>query len=455
MLKKLQRKFVLLTTAISVIVLVIIAVLVNVTNYFSMINHAQDVLNLLISGELSMYENSGFYGTDGQNGTGGQGGGYGQGGGQGNGGENFGGNANENSDKDYADGENDNTAPPPPQRSNFAKEIAFTTRYFVVRSNAQGEFNYVDTKNISYISPEDALNFAMQVDDSNKLNGTIEDFKYSKVENPIGYSYYFLDIEEDVISFELYVRFSAFIALGASVVIFALSCIFSKKAVAPIAQSYERQKAFITDVSHEFKTPLTIIKADSEVIELENGESEWTSSINTQVKRLNTLVENLVSLTKLDEQQENVVKTNINLSKLVSSTLNEFSPTMHSHNLTLNTSIKSEIFINGDEKSIYNLLSILLENAVKYAPKNSEVFASVYEKSNKKIFKIENSCDSLKIGKHNEFFDRFYRNDKVRNSESKGFGIGLSIAKSICEMHGAKITAESKTGSEIIFTVIF
>ncbi len=440
MLKKLQRKFVLLTTTISVIVLMVIAITVNVANYFSVISHADDVLDLLINGELSKYENSGIEAGEDNIGSNGQSS------------ESWG----EYSENEPAGtGSADGGIAPPPPRGNFSKEIAFTTRYFVVRSNEDGEFNYVDTKNISHISPQDAVNFAMQVNNSETLNGTIEDFKYTKVENPIGYSYYFLDIEEDIISLERYVRFSALIALGASGFIFALSSIFSKKAVAPIAQSYERQKAFITDVSHEFKTPLTIIKADSEVIELENGASEWTSSINTQVKRLNSLVENLVSLTKLDEQQGKVVKIQLSLSELASDALKEFSAAMQSRNLTLNTNIKSEMFINGDEKSICNLLCILVENAVKYAPKSSEVIASVYEKSGKKVFSIKNSCNDFEIGKHKELFDRFYRNDKARNSESKGFGIGLSIAKSICDMHGAKITAESKTGSEIIFDVTF
>ncbi len=439
MLKKLQKKFVLLTTAISVIVLIVIAVSVNVANYISMINHANEVLNLLITGELSMYTSIGDNASSNVQGE-----------------ENFSDNTSESSENEHGGtGGINGSVAPPPHRSNFAKEIAFTTRYFVVRSNAQDEFNYVDTKNISYISPEDAVTLAAQVNSSEKLSGTIDDFKYTKVENPIGYSYYFLDIEEEIINFERYVRFSALIALGASGFIFALSCIFSKKAVAPIALSYERQKTFITDVSHEFKTPLTIIKADSEVIELENGESEWTSSINTQVKRLNSLVENLVSLTKLDEQQTKIVKTQLNLSDITSDVLKEFSSAMQNKNLTLNTNIKGEMLINGDEKAICNLLGILLENAVKYAPESSEVFTSVYEKAGKKIFSIKNSCDDFEIGKHNELFDRFYRNDKARNSESKGFGIGLSIAKAICDMHGAKITAESKTGGEIIFTVVF
>ncbi len=441
MLKQLQRKFVILTTAISVIVLIIIAVSVNIANYFSMINHADDVLSLIINGELPRHETSDVSEVSGSD--------------------------NISSNDQNNDNLNDITSQstdisnansgvaPPPHRNDFSKEIAFTTRYFVVRSNAQGAYDYVNTKNISYISPEDAVNFAILVAESGNTSGTLDDFKYAKVENPVGYSYYFLDIEEDIISFERYVYFSALITLGASCVIFALSFIFSKKAVAPIAQSYERQKTFITDVSHEFKTPLAIIKADSEVIELESGESEWTSSINSQVQRLNSLVENLVSLTKLDEQQNKFIKTQLNLSELANNTINEFSATLQSHNLTFNTNIKKDIFVKGDEKSLSNLLGILIENAVKYAPKNSDVSASVYEKSGKKIFEIKNDCEDFKPGKHKQLFDRFYRNDKARNSDSKGFGIGLSIAKSICDMHGAKITAESKTGSEIIFTVAF
>ncbi len=162
---------------------------------------------------------------------------------------------------------------------------------------------------------------------------------------------------------------------------------------------------------------------------------------------------NLVSLAKLDEEKAVVIKTDFSLSDVICDTLSEFNASIKNANLELNTKITQNISYNGDEALIRELFSILIENAIKYS--KGDLNATLTVAGGKKIFTLQNSCEEITIGKHSNWFERFYRVDKSRNSEVKGFGVGLSIAKAICDKHGAKITAESKTGSEIIVTVTF
>ncbi len=399
MLKKLQRKFVILTTIISVVVMLLIAVSINVANYISIVNGADEILNLLVQGDLKIGE-------------------------------------------------------PLSHPERLPKEISFTTRFFVMQTNESNEINHIDTRNISSVSTAEAMEYINIANQSDDYIGIIDNFRYIKTENGYGHTYIFLDIEEDLIAFENYMLYSVIIVFGAFISIFILSVLLSKKAVAPIADSFERQKSFITNVSHEFKTPLAIIKADCDVIEIDNGEGEWTDSIKTQISRLDTLVENLISLTKLDEKIE-IIKTDFSLSDAIIDTAGEFSSALKNAERSLVLDVSSNITYNGDEILIRKVITTLIENVLKYSLPQTELRISLSASGNKKIFNIENACESIEVGKHNDWFERFYRGDKSRNSETKGYGIGLSIAKSICDLHGAKITAESKTGKEIVIAIIF
>ncbi len=400
MLKKLQKKFVFFTTLISVIVMISIAITINIVNYTSMINKADLVLNMIADDDLK---------------------------------------------------EKNNFRP----RPQISKEIAYTTRFFEVIIDEDENVEKIDTKNISYISAQDAMDYVDKTNKSSSDNGTIDEFRYIVIEENDRKTYIFLDIEQELLNFYNYLFYSVIVLFIALILIFILSIVFSKKVVSPIAQSHQRQKQFITDVSHEFKTPLAIINADCDVIEIDNGETEWTDSIKNQVDRLNNLVENLISLTRLDEDSVKLNKENFSLTDTVKRVTNNFSPTIYSNNLTIDGDVTDNMIIYGDEKAIYNLLSVLTENAIKYTTSGGTIFVSLYEKNKKVIFTIENPCDSIEIGTHNNWFERFYREDDSRNSESKSFGIGLSIAKAICDKHNAKISAESKTGNEIVFTIVF
>ncbi len=400
MLKTLQRKFVLLTTSISVSVLFLIAIIFNIANYLSVASQWDAVLNLLVENNLHF-------------------------------GERF------------------------LPHDSFDRELAFITRFFVVGTDLENNIQYIDTKNIGSVTPEEAVLYAQSLQENSQKTGIVDNYRYVKMENENGILYLFLDIEGALRTLQTSSLFSFIIAFVASVLIFVLACLLSKKAVAPIAYSYERQKGFITNVSHDFKTPLAIIKANTDVLELDHGESEWTGGIKTQITKLDGLVENLVSLTKIEEEPKSLVKTEFSLSDALRETACEFSSSLQNEELSLTCSIVENISYKGNELYIRRLFSLLLENAIKYSTSGEEINISLYSKGHRKVLCIENTCENVQVGAHPEWFERFFREDKARNSESKGFGIGLSVAKSICDLHGAKISAESKTEKNVAITVLF
>ena len=184
------------------------------------------------------------------------------------------------------------------------------------------------------------------------------------------------------------------------------------------------------DAGHELKTPLTIIDTNTEVIEMENGESQWTKSIRNQVDRLTSMVGQFITLSKMEEKNE------------------PFDAVFLSKNIKINTSSEKDIHISGDEKLLRQLFEILIDNAAKYASENSTFSISMKRKSRKNMLIFENESDTISEGNLDILFDRFYRTDASRNSAPGGSGIGLSVAKSIVTLHGGTIHAKSDDGKK-------
>ncbi len=399
MLKTLQRKFILLTTAISIVTMLLIGVAINAVNYRNIISNSDAVLDFLIENDMEF-------------------------------------------------------APSLVVLERFSRELAFTTRYFVVGTDEGLDISFVNTNNISSVSPEQAIVYAQQAKDDGKEYGTIENYRYVRTQYNRAETFLFLDIEEELMNFNSFMNMSILVFVTATAVIFVLSCVFSRFAVTPITKSYERQKRFITDVSHEFKTPLSIIKADCEVIEIEGDESEWTSSIKNQITRLNSLVEGLITLTKLDEQSIKSNRVDIPLSLLLFETLDEFVSSAQSKNLSFVTNILPDVVVKGDLNSLRTLFETVVENAIKYADPGSPITVQLKMSGGKKLITITNYTADIPVGRHDDWFTRFYREDASRNSKGKGFGIGLSMAKSICDNHGGKIFAESESAGMVKMNVI-
>ena len=248
-----------------------------------------------------------------------------------------------------------------------------------------------------------------------------------------------VNTQRDLDSFHAFMRNSIIVSSIVILSVFILLVLISKKVIAPIQQSYQKQKQFITDASHELKTPLAIIRSNTDVLELENGDSKWTKNIQNQVDRLTSLVNSLVVFSRMEEK-DTAEKVKFNLSESLHARIDDFEELASFQKKHIIADIDNNIYYRGEQQAIVQLMDILLENAIKYATKETNI--NVTLKKNKKyaMMKISNQAN-VKKGDLRKVFDRFYRLDESRNSTVKGYGIGLSMAKLIAEKHKEVIKA--------------
>ena len=331
-------------------------------------------------------------------------------------------------------------------------ETPFQTRYFTVTVNGEEIIN-VNILMIFKLTEEQAITQTKEVISLGRTAGYFGDYKFTKISTENGDMYIFLDCSKDLYFARNFLKISLIIGALAIVLIFGLVWIFSSIIVKPIAESYSKQKRFITDANHEIKTPLAIIGATNEVMELKFGENEWSSAINNQVKKLTALTERLVFLSRMDEENAEIPFSEFNLSETANEVSEPFKNLAKVSNKTFNLTIEQNLKCVGDVSLIGQLVSILLENAFKYSNEDGtiDLHLSSNGKNNKII--VANTTDGVDKKNLDKLFDRFYRSDYSRNSETGGNGIGLSIAKSIVNIHKGKISAKSDDGKYIVFTV--
>ena len=378
------------------------------------------------------------------------------------------------------------------KRHGISPESQFDTRYFTVTINSNGEVENIDTSKIASVSSENAAEYAKKLWKSGKKgdgkSGFAESCKYLTVDEDGSTMYIFLSCQRELSTIKTYILASVGISVFGLVVVFVMIYFFSGKILKPVSESYEKQKRFITDASHEIKTPLTIIDANTEVIEMMEGENEWTSSTRKQVARLTSLTEKLVFLSRMDEEATKLEMLEFSLSDAILDTAEPFKTVARTKGKKLTVDVTDGILYTGDEKTIRQLVSILLDNAMKYSGcsnagfekgninKNNlnktiqtqndcattinpapEIEISLKQSGKNRIITVWNTVDetaNIKKGRQNILFERFYRTDTSHNSKTGGFGIGLSAAYAIVKAHKGKITAESKDGRSIKFTIV-
>lgn len=272
-----------------------------------------------------------------------------------------------------------------------------------------------------------------------KTSGFIGSYRFLKVESNVGNLILFLNCQRELDSFESFLKNSILISFVVIVSVLILVILVSKKVIAPIQETYIKQKQFITGASHELKTPLAIISSNADVLEMEHGDSKWTNNIHNQVERLSSLVNSLVVFSRMEEK-DSVERAQFNLTEALKSRIEDFNELANFQKKYIAIDIDSGLNYYGEKDSIVQLMDILLENAIKYAPEDSDIL--VYLKKNRKnaILKVSNKAD-VKKGDLSKVFDRFYRLDESRNSNIKGYGIGLSMAHLIVEKHKETIRA--------------
>lgn len=264
----------------------------------------------------------------------------------------------------------------------------------------------------------------------------------------------FLDCRDELHSIRDYGLASIF-ALAASIgLVYILILALSRKAMAPVAQSVEKQKQFITDASHELKTPLTVITTSLKVLEMDVGPQKWIDKAQDQVEHLKKLVNQLVTLSRLDEEKPPLTLTQFSISEAVQETAESFRDFAAANNRILELAIARELTYYGDEYAIRQLVSILMDNAVKYSDENGRICLTLEKTKKGILLRAFNTCPGMDIAETDKLFDRFYRIDKSRSKQSGGFGIGLSIARGIVQAHGGSIRASCPDPRSIEFTVI-
>ena len=272
-----------------------------------------------------------------------------------------------------------------------------------------------------------------------KTSGFIGSYRFLKVESNVGNLILFLNCQRELDSFESFLKNSILISFVVIVSVLILVILVSKKVIAPIQETYIKQKQFITGASHELKTPLAIISSNADVLEMEHGDSKWTNNIHNQVERLSSLVNSLVVFSRMEEK-DSVERAQFNLTEALKSRIEDFNELANFQKKYIAIDIDSGLNYYGEKDSIVQLMDILLENAIKYAPEDSDILVCLKKNRKNAILKVSNKAD-VKKGDLSKVFDRFYRLDESRNSTIKGYGIGLSMAQLIAEKHRETIRA--------------
>lgn len=337
----------------------------------------------------------------------------------------------------------------------MSPELPYESRYFSVLLDKNGDIILTDTSKTVSTDTEKAMEYASEVWEKETEKGFLNDYRYWKCSYDEEVRIIFLDCRRQLDNFQNFLLTTFGVSSLGLLSVFILMVYLSARIVKPFSDNYEKQKRFITDAGHELKTPLTIIEADTEVLEMDFGENEWLQDIQGQTKRLADLTNALVVLSRMEEGQNSTMKVDFPVSDMVEEVCHTFQAPAKVQEKTLESTIEPMISMKGDEKAIRELITILLDNAVKYTNENGYISVTLEKKKNRIYLSVFNTTEYISKEQIFHLFDRFYRTDTSRNSQTGGYGLGLSIAAATVESHRGKILAETEDEKSLRITVIF
>ena len=345
---------------------------------------------------------------------------------------------------------------PPPFSRPLDMDRMRASRFFIVKSDRNGNIIDINIDQISAIDWESAKNYALKVLKTEKVSGRIDGYKFAIKQVESNKLTFFMDISEQSNSFRMVLLASTAIAVLCWVILLIIVSLLSGKVIRPVLIGMEKQKQFITNAGHEMKTPLAIIQSNNDTMALIHGENKYNVHIRNQTKRLNVLMTNLLTLAKLDEEIPLPTET-VNISDVANELIPVYEEEAQTRNLHFHVQIEPDIVTQTNKDSFRQMLTILLDNALKYTPNGGFVRLALTKKG--KYIRIieENTCNSSLEPDPERLFERFYRGDAARTQkkETSGYGIGLSAARAICENFGGKLTAEYTSVESIRFTAKF
>jgi signal transduction histidine kinase len=325
----------------------------------------------------------------------------------------------------------------------FTEETPFTTRYFVLRYTESGEQLWANWDNIAAVGQEDGAYYVSVALRHGVGTGYKGSYVYQVSRQSDGtYLAVFLNCQQEIDALRTYALGSLGAGLGCIVLVYLLIRIFSNYAIRPTVDSMQKQKQFITDASHELKTPLTVISTSQTVLELEVGHQKWIDKTMAQVEKMRALVDELVTLSRLDEEQPPLQITRFDASIAVGETANSFRDLAQAQGHLLLLQLPQELPFCGDQAALRRLVSVLLDNSIKYCETGGSIALLLRPTRRGLELRVKNPCQPMTQEELDRLFDRFYRVDPSRSRQTGGFGIGLSIARSIAEIHHGSIRAQ-------------
>lgn len=337
-------------------------------------------------------------------------------------------------------------------RGPFNAETPYSTRYFYLRFDADGDLDSGNFSHIAAVTEDDAdtyIKAALQHGAGYGFYTSGYKFRVVK-EGENRYIAVFLDCYQELRAVRTLAVWSGVSFAVCLALVYVLVVLLSRRAIDPVVKASEQQKQFITDAGHELKTPITVIGTSLKVLEMEVGQQKWIDKARAQTEKLRELVQSLITLCKYDEETSPLHRKPFSISEAVTDTAGSFSNFAQSKGHTIRVTAAPALSYCGDEAAVRQLVSILLDNAIKYAAPETEIQVSLEQLKRGVKLTVTNVCEQVPEGDLDRLFDRFYRPDVSRTAATGGFGIGLSIAKSIAEAHRGQIRA-SVQGTVISF----
>ena len=423
MIKKLQKKFILITAVSLFIVLSVVAALINIINSSQIRSNQDEVIEMLRGGGGRFPGDEPIHG--------------------------------ENEPDDLPKDKSFE------RKADFGKykfineETRFQTRYFVIYYSSSGSVKRIDTSHIAAIDSDKAAELGDQALADSDGEGVIGNYRFSRSETDSGEMILFLDVRQDQNTKSRFLLISIGISAACWVIVMVMIILLSRRVVKPVSAAYEKQKQFITDAGHELKTPLAIISANTEVIEMTSEPTEWTESTKNQIRRLDGLVKDLMRLAKMDGAEVKAEFARFDISEVTAKAAAEFEAPARTHNESFTLDIDEGLEIVGSSEQVSQLVGIFTDNAVKYCDEGGNITVSLKPHHKGVRLAVSNDCKEPPAGDLNRLFDRFYRADEARTRQgSGGYGIGLSIAKATADAHKAKLSCTAENG-RITFAVTF
>lgn len=346
------------------------------------------------------------------------------------------------------------------QSDNTQSDFSIQRNAIIVRFTKSGDpltYEYIYN---GVLDTEELYNVSKKISSSTPARGSVHFsgslYRYKKYMSNDRITLIMLDASTESATVGRLLSSLIVVAVPSLVLMFAISVILAKWTTTPVEKAWKKQKEFVADASHELKTPLTVIDANIDVVmnnkdETVESQGRWLDNIKQETSQMSKLVGDLLYIAKSDAERDNFLAARFNFSELVTNSALSFESLAFERGKNFYTNIQNDIYYNGDQAKIKQLVGILFDNALKYSAKN--VYVQLKTEAHKVYFIVSNDGDVIPKEDAERVFERFYRGDKSRARTSGGTGLGLAIAKAIVERHKGSIYVDTSSNNLTSFVV--